>query len=155
MTVKYIILHWTGGNYKPCQLDCMSYQLIITGDGLEVTGKPQGETCSTAGMNSITYNISCCGGLTRTPLTKVQCEKLFYVTARKLKDFNLTVDKVFTHYEIGQMVQHGTITRLLPPNKWLKDNFGKIDLTILPYDVRPQYTGEFIRQKIKWYLNKM
>ena len=41
-------------------------------------------------------------------------------------------------------------------NKWLYQNKGKIDLTILPYiKGNAKDTGDFIRGKIKWYLNKI
>lgn len=150
MTVKYIILHWSGGGNKPNAIDLNSYQLLIDTDGNLYNGKPQGKTSSTGGMNSITYNIACCGGGT-IRLTNVQCEKMFKVTADKLKEFGLTVDKVYTHHEIGEMCRDKSITKLLPYNKYLYQNIGKIDLTKLPYDLN---TGSFIRNKIQWYYNK-
>jgi hypothetical protein len=155
MAVKYIILHWTGGNYKPCKLDLASYQLLIDGEGEIHEGKPQGTTNSVGGMNSITYNIACCGGLDRTPMTKIQCEKLFKTCAEKLKEYKLTVDKVYTHAEIGKMCLKGSIARLLFWNEYLKQNIGKIDLTEIPYDLEGLNTGDFIRNKIEWYFNKI
>lgn len=155
MAVKYIILHWTGGNYKPCQQDLNSYQLLIDGDGKRHSGKPVGKTSSTGGMNSITYNISCCGGLDRTPITKVQIEAMFKAAADKCKEYNLTPDKVYTHALIGDMCKKGTITILLPNNKWLCQNIGKIDLTKTPYiSGTPAATNNFFRKKIQWYFNK-
>ena len=66
MTVKYIIGHWTGVNtYNVTDKIKKSYQLLITGRGEVVQGSPVGSTASTGGMNSITYNISCCGGDSR------------------------------------------------------------------------------------------
>lgn len=53
------------------------------------------------------------------------------------------------------MYKNGTITKLLPMNKWLKDNEGKIDLTKLPYDFKGKSHGDFIRSKIKWYYNEL
>ena len=53
------------------------------------------------------------------------------------------------------MVKNGTITKLLPHNKWLNQNIGKIDLTRLPYDLKGKSHGDFIRSKIKWYLANM
>lgn len=155
MTVKYIIIHWTGGNYRPCQQDLNSYQMLIDGYGKIYNGKPVGQSASTGGMNSITYNISCCGGLSYTPMTNIQMEAMFDLTARKLLEYGLSVDKVYTHAEIGQMVKNKTITKLLPYNNYLPQNLGKIDLTKIPYDTKGQANGDFIRGKIKWYYNKL
>lgn len=156
MTVKYIILHWTAGNYKPCQTDLNSYQLLIDNEGKRYNGKPVGQTSSTGGMNSITYNISCCGGLDRTPITNVQIEAMFKAAAEKCKEFNLTPDKVFTHAVIGDMCKKGTITMLLPNNRWLYQNIGKIDLTKTPYiKGSAAETNNYIRKKILWYYNKI
>ena len=157
MAVKYIIGHWVGVNtYNVTDAIKQSYQLIITKDGETVQGRQQGITASTGGMNSITYNISCAGGDIKAPLTKKQCERFFKECAIALKKYNLTIDKFYTHAEIGEMVKNGTITKLLPNNKWLNQNIGKIDLTRLPYDLKGKSHGDFIRDKIKWYyLNKV
>lgn len=154
---KYIIGHWTAGNYQPNYIDMESYDLLISGDGLKIIGNKEldNSKASTAGMNSITYNISCCGGLVRTPLKKVQCEAFFKACAEKLKQFNLSVDDFYTHAEIGQMVTNGTITKLLPQNSYLKNNKGKIDLTKLPYDLKGKSSGDFIRNKIQWYKERV
>lgn len=151
--VKYIIGHWTGASsYNVSEHIKNCYQLIITPNGDTIKGyKGVGETASTAGMNSITYNISCAGGDVKAPLTKKQCERFFKECAIALKKYGLTVDKFYTHAEIGNMYKNGTITKLLPMNKWLKDNEGKIDLTKLPYDFNSKSHGDFIRQKIEWY----
>lgn len=152
--VKYIIGHWTAGNHKPNDLDLNSYQILIDNDGREYQGKPQGKTASTAGMNSITFNIACCGGLERTPITQVQFEKFCYVTARELKRLKLPVSAFYTHAEIGEKCKDGSIIKLLPMNQWLKNNKGKIDLTVLPYLYNSSH-NEYIRLKIKWYYVKI
>lgn len=155
MTIKYVILHWTAGNYKPCSTDLNSYQLLIDGWGKVYNGKAVGKTSSTGGMNSITYNISCCGGLSNTPMTNIQMESMFKQTAIILKKYKLTVGEVFTHSDIGQMVKNGSITTLLPYNNYLKQNIGKIDLTKIPYDCKGKKASDFIRDKVSWYLSKL
>ncbi len=156
MTIKYIIGHWTGVNtYNVTEKIKKSYQLLITDKGEVVQGSPSGSTASTGGMNSITYNISCCGGDKLAPLTKKQCESFFKECAVALKKYGLTVDKFYTHAEIGQMYKNKTITKLLPMNQWLHYNEGKIDLTRLPYDLNGKSHGDFIRNKIKWYFDKL
>lgn len=155
MAVKFIIGHWTGGNYKPCQLDLDSYQLLIDGEGNRYEGKPVGKAASIGGMNSITYNISCCGGRINTPITKVQQEAFFKACAEKIKEYNLTVSDFYTHAEIGRMCKYNTIQKIVPYNEWLYQNIGKIDLTVLPtIKGDPEKTGNYIRHKIKWYLKK-
>lgn len=156
MAVRFVIGHWTGGNYKPNSIDLNSYQLLIDDDGKKHIGKPVGKASSTGGMNSITYNISCCGGLSNTPIKPVQIEAFFKICAEVIRNYKLSVDDFYTHAEIGEMCKTGEITKLLPYNKWLYQNKGKIDLTILPYiKGNAKDTGDFIRGKIKWYLNKI
>lgn len=157
VNVKYIIGHWSAGNYEPNPVDREAYDLLVTGEGKLVVGNHEldNNKAATAGMNSITYNISCCGGLNRTPLKNVQCEAFFKACADKLHKFGLTPDKFYTHAEIGKMVENKTITKLLPNNGYLKNNIGKIDLTKLPYDLNGKSSGDFIRNKIQWYYNKI
>lgn len=54
-------------------------------------------------MNSITHNVACCGGLDRTPITKVQQEAFWFHCARILVRYNLTPFDFYTHAEIGEM----------------------------------------------------
>jgi hypothetical protein len=156
MVVKYIIGHWTAGNHKPCQLDLDSYQLLIDGEGERHKGRQVGKTASTGGMNSITYNISCCGGLFTSRITKAQQEAFFKACAEKIKEYGLTVNDFYTHAEIGWMCKENTIQKLVPYNQWLYQNIGKRDLTELPtIKGNPEKTGNYIRHKIKWYLQRV
>ena len=153
MSVKYIIGHWTGGNYIPNKTcDLRSYQLLI-GDGGELyQGLPVGAAASIGGMNSITYNIACCGGLLSTPIKKVQIEAFYKACAEKIKEYSLSVSDFYTHAEIGEMVQDGSISRLLSYNSYLEQNKTKIDLTKIPgCSGSPSKVGDYIRKKIKWY----
>lgn len=150
----------TAGALKPNKLDLNSYQLLIDGEGNVHNGLAVGCASSTGGMNSITYNIACCGGLSTSRLTRVQIEKFYLVCAQKLKEYNLSVDKFYTHAEIGELVKDRSITHLLPYNHYLRQNIGKVDLTILPIDNNPEFrgnagvTGAKIRNKISWYYKR-
>ena len=155
MAVKFLIGHWTGGNYRPNKIDLASYQLLIDDEGNVYEGKAQGTTQSVGGMNSITYNIACCGGLERTPLKEEQCEKFFKVCADKLKELGLTPKEFYTHAEIGRMCKTGYIGHFVFWNDYLKQNYGKIDLTVIPYGLDGLSAGDFIRGKIHWYFNKI
>lgn len=176
MSIKYIIGHWTGSNsYAPSEYEKGCYQLLVSGSGRVFEGKSQGKTASTGGMNSITYNISCCGGDNNAPMTFKQIEEFCFQTAKALKSCGLSSDKFYTHAEIGEMVRNycdkqagknlsesdckgRIITELLPWNGYLKANIGKIDLRKLPdkFGIVTNYTaqtsGDYLRNKIKWYL---
>lgn len=170
MDVKYIIGHWTAGLHKPNKIDLNSYQLLIDGEGELHNGMAVGCSASTGGMNSITYNIACCGGLSSSRLTRIQVEKFFKICAIKLSIYNLTLDKFYTHAEIGEMTRaydlkkrgkiynhdYKLITELLPYNSYLLANVGKVDLTILPHiSGDAKTTGNFMRNKIKWYYERL
>lgn len=154
--IKYVIGHWTGGMHRPNKIDLSSYQLLIDSDGKRYNGLAPGATSSTGGMNSITYNISCCGGLSTSPITRIQIEAFYKACAETLKKFDLSVNKFYTHAEIGQMCKDGTITKLLPYNSYLYQNIGKVDLKILPdMNGTAKQTGDFIRNKILWYYQRL
>lgn len=170
MQVKYIIGHWTAGLHKPNKLDMSSYQLLIDDEGKLYKGMAVGCASSTGGMNSITYNIACCGGLSSSMITQIQIEKFFKTCAEKLKEYNLTPDKFYTHAEIGEMTRaynlkqkgkpydsrYPLITTLLTYNAYLLQNIGKIDLTVTPYiSGSAKLTGDYIRNKIRWYYEKL
>ena len=145
MKKKYIILHWTAGNYLPNSTDLTHYQMLIDGAGKQIVGKEK--TSSTGGMNSITYNISCCGRKDlNTPIKPIQIEAMCHHAAMMCKELGLGVDDCYTHAEIGKMVQDGRIKNLLPYNKLLEQNIGKIDFAGL---------GDTLRNKIKWYYSKI
>ena len=139
MTVKYIIGHWTGSSYKPNTIDLNSYQLLIDDKGIKHIGKAIGQAASTGGMNSITYNISCCGGSTSTPIKKPQIEAFYKACAEKIKEYRLNISDFYTHAEIGEMCRNyktknageslayadcagELITKLLPWNNYLNQN---------------------------------
>lgn len=145
MKTKYIILHWTAGNYLPNTTDLTHYQMLIDGAGKQIKG--QEKTSSTGGMNSITYNISCCGRKDlKTPIKPIQIEAMCHCAALKCYELGLSVDGCYTHSEIGKMVQNGEIKKLLPYNKLLEQNIGKIDFKDM---------GNELRTKIKWYYSKI
>ena len=160
----------TAGLHKPNKLDLSSYQLLIDDEGKLYKGMAVGCASSTGGMNSITYNIACCGGLSSSMITQIQIEKFFKTCAEKLKEYNLTPDKFYTHAEIGEMTRaynlkqkgkpydsrYPLITTLLTYNAYLLQNIGKIDLTVTPYiSGSAKLTGDYIRNKIRWYYEKL
>lgn len=177
MTIKYIIGHWTAGNNYPSEYDKKHYQLLIDGAGKPYNGTAAGKAAATGGMNSITYNIACCGGLEKTPVTAVQMEAFCKNAAVILKKYNLSAENFYTHAEIGEMVKNyqnaksgkglngadcsgRLITELLPWNNYLFQNAGKIDLKKLPVKgitqaMSAKQSGYYLRNKIKWYYLKL
>lgn len=178
MVVKYIIGHWTAGGYAPTNYEKQHYQALINGDGKLFSGSGVGTVASVGGMNSITYNISCCGGLTSTPIKPKQMEAFCKFVAEKLSDYNLSVDKFYTHAEIGEMTRNyqtkqkgeslknadcegKLITELLNYNGYLAQNIGKVDLRTLPDANKQQKkysaksSGDYLRGKIRWYMSKL
>lgn len=79
------------------------------------------------------------------PLTRVQCESMFKLVAELAKKYAIAVtsNNVMTHYEFG----------LKNPKT---SSAGKIDIIHLPPfpGVHKDKIGDFIRNKIRWYLGK-
>ena len=168
--MKRIIIHWTAGRLQPNATDYQHYHFLINGDGVVINGKfPVGanEVCKndaqnkplyaahTGGGNTGSIGIAMCGMFTggninykNSPdlLTKKQVERCFKLIAElsKMYKISITPDTVMTHYEFG--LKHPKTT-----------SAGKIDIVWLaPYpDLKPCEIGNFIRNKAKWYLDKI
>ncbi|MCD8378544.1 MAG: N-acetylmuramoyl-L-alanine amidase [Candidatus Gastranaerophilales bacterium] len=159
--MKRIIIHWTAGTGSPNSVDKQHYHYLIDSKGEIHNGdfKPEdNENCSdgkyaahTGGGNTGSIGISLCGmyGFTSAdnvgnyPLSKIQCEAAFKLAANLAKKYNIPVTKqtVMTHYEFG--LKNPSTT-----------SAGKIDIIYLPPypDVEKAKAGDFIRNKIRWYL---
>lgn len=163
--IKRIIIHWTAGVYKPNNIELQAYHYLITGDGETIRGKytPQdNENCQdgryaahTGGGNTGSIGVSLCGMLgyekgkpnsTRYPLKFSQCEACWKKVAELCKLYNIKVtpETVMTHYEFG----------LNHPNTTSR---GKIDIEYLPPypNERKERIGNFIRNKVTWYLERL
>lgn len=157
-----IIIHWTAGTHKPNAIDLEHYHFLIDGEGKKHNGKyrpEDNENCTdgryaahTGGGNTGAIGVSMCAmaGFTsaanvgRYPITPVQLEACFKLCAELCKKYNIPVENVWTHYEFGK-------------NHPDTDSHGKIDIIYLPpYPlVKRNEVGGFIRNKIRWYLNKL
>lgn len=83
---------------------------------------------------------------TEFPLTRTLCEATFKLVAELCQKYGIriTPQTVLTHYEFGQ--SHPKTS-----------SYGKIDITYLhpfPY-VSKDEVGDFIRNKIRWYFQKL
>ena len=163
--MKRIIIHWTAGLGKPNRQDLEHYHYLISQDGLIVPGnyKPEdNDNCQdgkyaahTGGGNTGSIGIALCGmygyienkySSTNHPLTAIQCESCWRKIAELCRQYSIPVtkDTIMTHYEFG----------LSHPNTTSK---GKIDIVYLhPYPwVKKEQIGDFIRNKVKWYLQRV
>lgn len=160
-----IILHWTAGTNQPCSTDYEHYHYLINKDGVILKGKFAPEdnlNCNDGkyaqhcgGGNTGAIGVSMCGmyapkGVnikeTKFPLTRIQCEATFKLVAELCKKYNIkiTPQAVLTHYEFGQA--HPKTS-----------SYGKIDIVYLhPFpEIDKKNMGDFIRNKIEWYFNKL
>ena len=162
--MKRIIIHWTAGTGSPNSVDKQHYHYLIDSNGGVHNGvfKPEdNENCSdgkyaahTGGGNTGSVGVAVCGmcgfvsnvNTGKYPLTKIQCEAMFKLCAQIAKKYNISVtpQSVMTHYEFG----------LKNPSTTSK---GKIDIVYLPPypEVEKSKIGDFIRNKVKWYLSHL
>ena len=162
--MKRIIVHWTAGAAVPNSHEKECYHYLVDSYGKIYNGKfkpTANEICKsgmyaahTGGGNTGSIGIAMCGmfgfkdkhNLGNFPITKIQFEATMQLCAKIAEEFNIPVSKntIMTHYEFG----------LMHPNT---TSAGKIPITFLPpYSwVEKQDIGNFIRTKIRWYLQKL
>lgn len=161
--MKRIIIHWTGGIGQPNNLEYNHYHYIVNKDGLIIEGKykpEDNENCNdgkyaahTGGGNTGSIGVAVCGMLkyvggkpnsTEYPLNQKQCEACWKLVAELCKKYNIAVTSttVLTHYEFG--ITHPKTT-----------SYGKPDISYLHYEpqLKPSEIGNYIRNKVKWYLS--
>lgn len=161
---KRIILHWTAGANRPNAIDKKAYHYLIDDRGVVHKGVHNPEAnldCSdgvyaahTGGGNTGSIGVALCGMAqfsyprisTPFPLTKLQLEAAFSFLAKLCKRYGLSPDEevLMTHFEFGQ--KNPTTT-----------SKGKIDIVYMhPYPTVHKYeVGNFIRGKVKWYLQQL
>ena len=158
-----IIIHWTGGAWFPNATDKEHYHFLIDKNGKVINGKfkvEDNENCNDGkyavhcgGGNTGAIGVSMCGmyvpkGVnikdTKFPLTKKQCEACFKLVAQLCKKHLINLNNVLTHYEFGQAHPKTSSS-------------GKIDITFLPPypEIKQNQIGSFIRNKVKWYIEKI
>ena len=159
--MKRIIIHWTGGTSVPNSHEIECYHYLVDGLGKIHMGKFEpiaNEVCKTnlyaahtGGGNTGSIGIALCGmfgfkdkhNIGNYPITKVQFEAAMQLCAKIAQKYEIPVSKttIITHYEFG--ITHPKTT-----------SAGKIDIIFLPpYSwVAKDDVGEFIRTKIRWYL---
>ncbi len=162
--IKRICFHSTAGVYKPTASDIQAYHFIVDDIATVHHGrfKPEDNTpplrsghyAAHCGWgNSYTLGIAGTGmsanlgaGHWERPHTRVQLEKMWEIAADWCKRGSIIVnpDTVYTHAEFGK---RGSVH---------SPSHGKIDITFIPFDpsVKPEDVGEYMRNKVKWYIGK-
>ena len=163
--MKRIIYHWTAGTYKPNQTDLLHYHFIVDDNGNIFNGVytvSDNENCldgvyaaHTGGGNTGSIGIALAGmfGYTsrlqvgRYPITAKQFEAGCKLGAELIKKYNLDINNpmtIQTHYGFG----------LRNPKS---SSSGKIDITFIPPypKIEKNNIEDFLRNKVKWYYNKL
>lgn len=162
--MKRIVIHWTAGATVPNSHDKNCYHFLVDGFGKIYNGnfKPiANEVCRTGmyaphtgGGNTGSIGIAICGmlgfknknSIGNYPITKIQFESAMQLCAKVAKEYNIPITRttVLTHYEFGK--SHPKTS-----------SSGKIDIVFLPpYSwVEQNDIGDFIRTKIRWYLQRL
>jgi len=167
--MKRIIIHWTAGTYTPNSVELEHYHFLIGYEKTPVeratihTGKFKPEdnlnccdgryAAHTGGGNTGSIGVAICAMLGykdikhigNYPIKPIQMEVCYELCAKLCMDYNLELSKetVMTHYEFGK-------------KNPCTQSRGKIDITYLASNpsLPAGKIGDFIRGKIKWYLNK-
>jgi len=161
-----LCIHWTAGGPTPTNFDRRPYHFLVDQAGNVINGVHPPEAnfkqltnrdkyaAHCGGGNSWTIGVALCGmrenkrGRSRgylNPLTEKQCEAAWELIAKLCLKYRIPVSPatVYTHYEFGRL-HPGT------------DSAGKIDITQIPFapDIKPNDVGQYIRNKILWYIKK-
>lgn len=151
-----ITLHWTVGRYNQAFDDyhyCITYDEKTKKSNIKI-GKYKPEDnentsdgkyaahCYLANTGNIGIGICAMYGYKSTkdvgnyPITREQLELSFELCAELCIKYNIDISEVKTHYE--------------------RDKKRKIDIIYMPPfpDVKKDEVGDFIRNKVKWYLTK-
>jgi len=158
--IHRICLHWTAGYGKPNNLDCQHYHIMFDDKGKVHTGYHKiednidckdGDYAQHCALgNTGTIGIALCGMvgfstntlISSSNVTRVQIEACCKKIAELCKQYSIKVspDTVYTHMEFDSS----------PAG----NHEGKIDIVYIPYLnlYGKEECGEFIRNKIKWYM---
>jgi hypothetical protein len=165
--LKKVCLHWSAGTLQASEFDRQFYHRLVDGEGKIVQGKfkPSANIPGPTGLRNGEYAAHCGGGNSycigwslcgmagfqsaakpgKYLINQKQFEVMCEGVAKDCLDNDITVtpDTVFTHHEFGQRHPES-------------ESAGKIDIIYLPFapDVKPQDVGDYIRNKIQWYISK-
>ena len=166
-SLKRIVIHHTGGSYRPSVHDKQCYHYLIDDVGNIIKGNfsPQANISCVDGeyaphikmFNTGSIGVACCGNFnydiknrsnsTKYPLTQPQLESMCSVIAHLCHTFDIKVNEatVFTHYQYDNKYKYN-------PDIYE----GKTDITFIPYcpNLSVKNVGSYLRAKVKWYYDK-
>lgn len=163
MSLKRIVIHWTGGAYKASSLDREHYHVMVEGDGNVVLGKHKPEAnLSTStpyaahvrGFNTGSIGVALCamhgadGWPTmqpgKYPITQKQLDKLAVVLADLCETYGIPVSRetMLTHAEVEEV--HGITQRGKWDIRWLPGASKVLDA---------KYVGDVIRASVEHELS--
>jgi len=169
--MKRIIIHWTAGTYRPNSVELEHYHYLIDfeKDKYEKASVRKGKcrpednlNCTdgsryaahTGGGNTGSIGVAVCAMLGyqgikqigNYPIKPVQMEVCYELCARLCIKYNIPISKetIMTHYEFGKKNPYTT-------------SRGKQDIVYLASNpsLPAGKIGDFIRNKIKWYYEKL
>ncbi len=169
--MKRIIIHWSAGTYKPNSVETEHYHYLIDyekdvnekasvrkgkckpEDNLNCTNGSK-YAAHTGGGNTSSIGVALCGmfgfydirHIGNYPLKPVQMEVCYELCARLCIKYKIPISKetIMTHYEFGKKNPYTT-------------SRGKQDIVYLSTNpsLPAGKIGDFIRNKIKWYYEKL
>lgn len=172
--LERIIIHHSAGQYKANADDMSKYHDMIEYDLKTKTSKlihgkrkPEDNiSCSDGvyaehcgGLNTGSIGIAACCHLGyegaknpgKFPIQQIQFELMCKQIAVRCKQYNIPLDDqhVRTHAEVGWYAE------TLKSPGLLSQNIGKIDFIYLSFkpELQPHEIGNYIRSKVKYYLN--
>lgn len=156
-SLNRITIHWTGGGYKPNNIDKQSYHFLIGGDGRVYKGKytPEDNINCTDGKyakhcgggNTGNIGVAICGMWNKDyPIRRIQLEAMCKLVAELSIKYGISIStkNILTHMEYGKA--HPSTS-----------SYGKIDIDNLPCVCVWGYknVGNWIRNKVNWYKTKI
>ncbi len=156
-----VCIHWTAGNLNPSSTDIEAYHFIVDGNGKVHKGRYSIEdnlhvwygkrhyAKHCGGGNSKTFGIAVTGsGVNWHPplMTRVGFEAMLKKVAELCFEYSIPIQPsaVYTHYEFGLLHPHTS-------------SANKIDIYKLPWepDLKKEEVGNYIRNKVKWYFERL
>lgn len=174
MNERKLFLHWDAGVGTVNPTNKEHYHFMVDKNAVIYQGNhtiEDNDNCKdgdyaqhTAGMNSNNIGFSFLGMYgfqtihwlkAQYPINKRQLEAGLKYCAILCKKYNISIDDdyIMTHYEVSEKVKNN----IIPKNNLTDDNIGKVDFIYLPCypKLKPNEIGYFLRDKIKWYMDKI
>lgn len=159
---KRIVIHHTGGVYRPNDIDLSHYHFLIDQYGNVIRGKYKPEDnldCNDGkyaqhcgGGNTGAIGIALCGNIgwntrmrvSSCPLTHKQFESAWMLCGQLCLEYGLKPEDCITHAKFGKDNPNTT-------------SYGKVDIIHIPYNnlYGVEEVNKLSQNKINWYYQKL